>query len=239
MAGYVTRGKRGLDVLWEWTGFLLSYGGRYFDDQGKPAFNSPEGIAATEMFVKLLNDAGPEGTMNWSWMEAQQNFAQGKSAMYVEAGGIGPVLEKKDNPASGKVGYVGLPHPEGKTAIPDYWFWMIGIRRAASRRTAPTCSSSGLPARLLARPGAGRQLAGPCLDLELERNEHLGQPRVGEGIPRTLKLVQPKLVPYDRADFPEITDAISAEINNIQPARRCQAALNDAAAKWRRSSNKH
>ena len=70
MAGYVTRGKLGADLMWEWVGVLLSYGGRLLDDQGKPVFNSPEGIAATEMFYKPLKDTGPEGTINWSWMES-------------------------------------------------------------------------------------------------------------------------------------------------------------------------
>ena len=59
MAGYVTRGKLGLDVLWEWTGFLLSYGGR-FRRPGKTGLQLPEGIAATDMFIKLLPKQGPK-----------------------------------------------------------------------------------------------------------------------------------------------------------------------------------
>ena len=233
MAGYVTRGKRGLDVLWEWTGFLLSYGGRYFDENGKPAFNTPEGVAATEMFVKLLNEAGPEGTINWSWMEASQNFGQGKSAMYVEAAGIGPVVDVKDNPAFEKVGYATLPKSGDNPVIPNYWFWMIGMPTGGANKDAAflfiewaTSKTLGLP---LSSGGSSpaRSSVWASEDILTWAN-----PEWAAASLAALDQVQPKLVPYDRADFPEITDAISAELNNVQTGgKSAQQALDDAAAK--------
>ena len=233
MAGYVTRGKRGLDVLWEWTGFLLSYGGRYFDDQGKPAFNSPEGVAATEMFVKLLNDAGPEGTMNWSWMEAQQNFVQGKSAIYVDAAGLGPAMENKDNPAAGKIGYTTLPQAGDKPVIPNYWFWMLGMPAGGKQKDCAylfvewaTSKTLGTP---LAMGGSSPARASGWNSKEITA---WANPEWAAASLAALKQVQPKLVPYDRVDFPEITDAISTELNNIQSgSKTAQQGLDDAAAK--------
>ncbi len=81
-------------------------------------------------------------------MEAAENFAQGKSAMFVEAGGIGPVVEKEGNPVVGKVSYVALPHAEGKASIPSTTGigWSVSLP-PASRKTRVISSSSGQPAR--------------------------------------------------------------------------------------------
>ena len=186
MAGYVTRGKRGLDVIWEWTGFLLSYGGRYFDDQGKPAFNSPEGIAATEMFVKLLTEAGPEGTMNWSWMEANQNFAQEKSAMYVEAAGLGPVMEKKENPVFGKIGYTTLPAVDGKPTIPNYWFWMFGMPTGGKQKDCAFLFTEWATSKTLGIPLSMGGSSRPARRFGTRRKSPPGRNRTGPR-PRSLR----------------------------------------------------
>jgi multiple sugar transport system substrate-binding protein len=233
MAGYVSRGKRGLDVLWEWTGYLLSYGARYFDEEGNPAFNSPEGVAATEMYVNLLNDTGPEGTINWSWMESSQNFAQGNSAMYMEAAGVGPVVDNEDNPVFGKVGYATMPQQGDNPVIPNYWFWMIGMPKGSENKEAAwlfiewaTSKTLGLP---LSSGGSSPARASVWSSEEILT---WANPEWAAASLAALEQVRPELVPYDRADFPEITDAISAEINNVQLGTKdAQQAMDDAAAK--------
>jgi multiple sugar transport system substrate-binding protein len=233
MAGYVSRGKRGLDVLWEWTGFLLSYGGRYFDENGQPAFNSPEGVAATEMYVKLLNDAGPDGTINWSWMESSQNFGQSKSAIYIEAGGVGPVVEREENPVAGQVGYATMPQQGDNPVIPNYWFWMIGMPKGSQNKEAAflfiewaTSKTLGLP---LSSGGSSPARASVWSSEEILT---WANPEWAAASLAALEQVRPELVPYDRADFPEITDAISAEINNVQlGSKTAQQAMDDAAVK--------
>jgi multiple sugar transport system substrate-binding protein len=233
MAGYVSRGKRGLDVLWEWTGFLLSYGGRYFDENGEPAFNSPEGVAATEMYVKLLNETGPEGTINWSWMESSQNFAQGKAAIYVEAAGVGPVVERPENPISGKVGYATLPKQGDNPVIPNYWFWMIGMPKGSQNQEAAFLFIEWATSKTLGLPlSSGGSSPARASVWSSEKILTWANPDWAAASLAALEQVRPELVPYDRADFPEITDAISAEINNVQlGTKTAQQALDDAAAK--------
>lgn len=233
VAGYVSRGKRGLDVIWEWTGFLLSFGGRYFDENGQPAFNSPAGVAATDLYVKLLTETGPEGTINWSWMECSQNFAQEKSAIYVEAAGVGPVVDKPENPVYGKVGYATLPQYEDLPVIPNYWFWMIGMPAGGQQKEAAwlfiewaTSKTLGLP---LSSGGSSPARASVWAAPEILT---WANPEWAAASLAALEQVQPKLVPYDRADLPEIADAISVEINNVQlGTKTAQQALDDAAVK--------
>jgi multiple sugar transport system substrate-binding protein len=233
MAGYVSRGKRGLDVIWEWTGYLLSYGGRYFDENGMPAFNSPEGVAATQMYADLLNNAGPEGTINWSWMECSQNFAQGNSAMYVEAGGIGPVVDAEENPVYGKVGYATMPQFEDKPVIPNYWFWMIGMPAGGENKDAAFLFIEWATSKTLGKPlSAGGSSPARSSVWSSEEILTWANPEWAAASLAALDQVQPKLVPYDRADYPEIVDAISAEINNVQEGvKTAQQAMDDAAVK--------
>jgi multiple sugar transport system substrate-binding protein len=233
VAGYVSRGKRGLDVIWEWTGYLLSFGGRYFDEAGKPAFNSPAGVAATDLYVKLLTETGPEGTINWSWMECSQNFAQEKSAIYVEAAGVGPVVDKAENPVFGKVGYAPLPQYKDLPVIPNYWFWMIGMPAGGQQKDAAwlfiewaTSKTLGLP---LSSGGSSPARASVWAAPEILT---WANPEWAAASLAALEQVQPKLVPYDRADLPEIADAISVEINNVQSGTKtAQQAMDDAAVK--------
>jgi len=232
MAGYVSRGKRGLDVLWEWTGYLLSFGGRYFDENGKPAFNSPEGVAATELYAKLLNETGPEGTINWSWMECSQNFAQLKSAMYMEAAGVGPVVDAKANPVFGKVGYATMPQYQDKPVIPNYWFWMLGMPTGGKNKDAAFLFIEWATSKALGLPlSSGGSSPARTSVWSSPKILTWANPDWAKASLAALDQVQPKLVPYDRADFPEITDAISAELNNVQNgSKTAQQAMNDAAA---------
>ena len=78
--------------------------------------------------------------------------AQGKSAIYVEAAGVGPVADEAANPVFGKVGYATLPQFEDKPVIPDYWFWMIGMPAGGKNKDAAflfiewaTSKTLGLP----------------------------------------------------------------------------------------------
>ena len=48
-------------VPWTAAGFVFSYGGQLIDKNGKAVFDSPQAIAAIEMYAKLLRDAGPPG----------------------------------------------------------------------------------------------------------------------------------------------------------------------------------
>ncbi len=228
----MTRGKLGADLMWEWVGFLLSYGGRLLDDQ-QAGVQFSRGIAATEMYYKLLKETGPDGTINWSWMEAAENFAQGKSAMFVEAGGIGPVVEKEGNPVVGKVSYVALPHAEGKASIPNYWYWLVGVPAASKQKDAgylflqwATSKTLGVP---LATAGSS-----PARASIWNSPEFLSwaNPDWAAASVATGQAVQPNLIPYDRPDYPEITDAVTTELNNIHTGvKDVKTALDDAAAK--------
>jgi multiple sugar transport system substrate-binding protein len=61
---------------------LRANGGDLFDENWKPTFNSPEGVAALQWF-KDIYDAGavPAGTINYTWDDIGQAFAAGQLAL--------------------------------------------------------------------------------------------------------------------------------------------------------------
>lgn len=60
--------------------FLASVGARFFDENGKVVFNSPETIEAVKLYAELFRYA-PPGAEAWSWGEIELNIAAGTIAM--------------------------------------------------------------------------------------------------------------------------------------------------------------
>lgn len=118
IAGITLRGQKGVHVCYTWGAFLWAYGGRYFDENGKLVLDSPEAIKATQAYVDLLNNYGPEGFTNFGWQENRLLFQQGKAAMTIDATVNGAYCEdSKESDIVGKVGYAPVPteseHPYG------------------------------------------------------------------------------------------------------------------------------
>ena len=137
VAGIVGRGRRGLDVVWVWTGFFLGLGGEFLVN-GAPAVDSDAGVAATDLYInKLLKANGPQGTANMSWLEASGVFKEGKAAIYPDASGlVAVVIDKKTNRDAEQVGVFAWPAAAGKAPAPDYWFWLFGIPAASKQQEA-------------------------------------------------------------------------------------------------------
>ncbi len=100
---------------------LVANGGAMFDDQWKPTFNSPEGVAALQFFVDLYNSkAVPAGVPNYLWDDTGLGFASGTVAMDLDWGGWSAFF---NDPANSKVaGNVGLIRaPKGSSGKRTGW----------------------------------------------------------------------------------------------------------------------
>ena len=114
IAGVTMRGQQGIHVLYTWAGFLWGNGGRWFDDDGKLALDSPEAIEAAQTYADLLNSYGPKGYANFGWQENRLLFQQGKAAMTIDATVNGAYCEDpSESDIVGKVGYAPVPAFEG------------------------------------------------------------------------------------------------------------------------------
>jgi len=109
VSGFVGRGLKNANVP-VWTSFLLGYGGRFTDANGKLMTDTPEAIESAKMYQTLLAKYGPQGIAGYNWNESQTLFLQGKAAMWLDGIGFAQPLE---DPAKsrivGKVGYGVMP----------------------------------------------------------------------------------------------------------------------------------
>jgi multiple sugar transport system substrate-binding protein len=117
MTGYLWGGNKEESLTMVWSEFLYAFGGEYWDDAGKCAFNSPEGVKAVE-FMKSTIDTGlsPKETTSWSNDEARTRFVEGK-AVFLR--GPHDYITWLDDPAKSSV--VGkwdfIPNPAGPDGI--------------------------------------------------------------------------------------------------------------------------
>jgi multiple sugar transport system substrate-binding protein len=106
---------------------VVAMGGEYLDEDGAPAFNSPEGIAALNWFVDLYKaNAVPAGVPNYLWDDLGQGFASGTVALNLDWPGWAAFF---NDPASSKVaGNVGVaPPPVGKGGKRTGWSGFHGF----------------------------------------------------------------------------------------------------------------
>lgn len=83
---------------------LVAEGGSFFGNDGKVAFNSPEGVRALEWFVDLYEaKAVPAGVPNYLWDETGLGFASGTVALNLDWGGWATFFNSADSKIQGDV----------------------------------------------------------------------------------------------------------------------------------------
>jgi multiple sugar transport system substrate-binding protein len=130
-------GQRGVDV-WHtmYTGYATqfwSFGATDFDASGSCAIASPEGVAATEEFVRALRSSGPSDWTEQRWYELALDFGRGGYGLLVDSDHYVAFFEDPEkSDLVGRIGYA-LP-PEGPTGLrtPNLWTWSV-VMNARSR----------------------------------------------------------------------------------------------------------
>ena len=117
-----------------WSTFLWSYGGEYFNSKWEPIFNSEEGIAALEFFSKLLQQTAPPGVGAWGNEETTNLFAQGKIAMMQMWAGLAAVVrDPKTSRIVGKDRYGRMPAGP-KAQIARFGAWGQSVTTASKNK---------------------------------------------------------------------------------------------------------
>ncbi len=110
--GFALRGQRGSGAnVWRWMPYFRGFGGEWFSDNGKPAFNSDAAVKATETYLKLF-EYSPPGTRTGSWDESTGAFNSGQVALIVESAPLGGMsLNPANSNVSDKVAFGTPPTP--------------------------------------------------------------------------------------------------------------------------------
>ena len=134
--GICLRGKAGWGENMAFlTAMSNSFGARWFDENWKPQFDSPEWKNTLTFYVNLLKDAGPPDASSNGFNENLTLFNQGKCAMWIDATvAAGFVTDKGQSTVSDKVGFALAPNTGlGKNAN-WLWAWSLAVP-AGSQKT--------------------------------------------------------------------------------------------------------
>jgi ABC-type glycerol-3-phosphate transport system substrate-binding protein len=115
---------RGQLVSVYWQAILNSNGGKLFDEDMRPAFNTDVGVAAMEQYIRF-NDYGPPGIEAYGFNEVQEAFRQQQVAIMFQWGSVYRAM---------------AADPETSTMTPD----QVGIRPLPGGSACPASSHRGI-----------------------------------------------------------------------------------------------
>ena len=136
--GMCLRGKAGWGENMAYvTSLVNAEGGRWFDEQWKPALESKAWHTALDYYNGILKADGPPGASSNGFNENLALFASGKCGMWIDATVAGGMLfDPKQSQVADKVGFA--PMPTGSfTGAPTWlWSWNLAIPATSKQQDA-------------------------------------------------------------------------------------------------------
>ena len=124
IAGAAMQGQRGDPNSMEFSNYLFSAGGRYLDDAGKVALDSPEGKTALDLYVDNAKNGAQQGALSATLDDTQRLMCDGKAFSMITYWWMLPQIDdaKKCPNAAGKVALSVMPGGHGESGG---WGWGI------------------------------------------------------------------------------------------------------------------
>lgn len=127
--GICLRGKAGWGENMAFIGSMAnSFGARWFDENWKPQFDTPEWKDTLNTYLKVMKDAGPEGASGNGFSENLALFQSGKCGMWADATAAGSfVIDPKASSVADKVGFTLAPDKGLGKRANWLWAWALAI----------------------------------------------------------------------------------------------------------------
>lgn len=126
--------------LFNWFAHLWSNGADLLDEENRPAFNSPAGVEATELYIDYLREhkLTPPASVTWGEQEANTAAAQGKAAMFIGWWWMIDVFkgEEAAKVVRDNIAFAPVPGWEGKEAASYGYLWPMGILNQSKNQDA-------------------------------------------------------------------------------------------------------
>ncbi|MFO7635267.1 MAG: sugar ABC transporter substrate-binding protein [Caldilinea sp.] len=136
MYGFVARGQRS-PLVTQFSSFLYSSGGDWFDENRQATINAPEALAAIDLYGTLLREYGPPGVLNMSWPQAVAIFAQGNAALYTDASSIyANVLDPELSAVADKTGVAVFPAGPAGSVMYNVTSWGLAMPSSSTKKEA-------------------------------------------------------------------------------------------------------
>jgi multiple sugar transport system substrate-binding protein len=134
-------GKLNGQNLMVWMNLLWGNGADLLDANGSPAFNSPEGVAATQTYVSYLaEEIVPAGSAVFVEQDAVTSFKQGNSAMLPVWWWVRSQLTDPEQSilTTDQVGFTALPSVAGADRTTFTNTWIFGVTQQSENKDAAT-----------------------------------------------------------------------------------------------------
>lgn len=231
-------GRSGGQNLYTWLSMLWSNGGEVLDEQGNPAFTTPEAVEATQRYIDLLRDGhSPPASVNWTETDATQAFEQNRSNSvftwgwqiddFTDPGKVQPEVAED-------IGVAPLPGWDGKEAVTYGYTWLMGVLNTSDNQGA-----AWEYLKWLTHPDTERDVALDKSDPDtatsvVVHTENMRDDAVNEanhGMPRLQEraLRRARTVPMT-IDWPQIQDVLEVAINEMAHGADVRNSLDGAAA---------
>lgn len=134
--GFVARGQRS-PLVTQFSSFLYSMGGDWFDENRQATINTPEALAAIDLYGTLLREYGPPGVLNMSWPQAVAIFAQGNAALYTDASSIySNMLDPEKSAVADKTGVAKFPAGPAGSIMYNVTSWGLAMHSGSKHKEA-------------------------------------------------------------------------------------------------------
>ncbi len=135
--GVCLRGKAGWGENMAFiTATSNSFGARWFDENWKPQFDSPEWKDALTFYLDLLKSDGPPGASSNGFNENLALFNAGKCGMWIDATVAASFVTGKDSTVADKVGFALAPDKGLGKRGNWLWAWSLAIPAGTQKEEA-------------------------------------------------------------------------------------------------------
>ncbi|MGR3376255.1 ABC transporter substrate-binding protein [Salipiger abyssi] len=127
--GVCLRGKAGWGENMAFlTAMSNSFGGRWFDEDWRPQFDTDAWSETLNFYIDLMNEAGPPGASNNGFNENLSLFQQGKCGMWIDATVAASfVTNPEESSVADSVGFALAPNTGLGRNANWLWAWALGI----------------------------------------------------------------------------------------------------------------
>lgn len=136
--GMCLRGKAGWgENIALITSMANSFGARWFDENWKPQFNTPEWEKTLQYYVDVMNESGPAGSSANGFNENLALFQTGKCGIWIDATVAGAfVTNKTDSEVADNVGFALAPDNGLGKRGNWLWSWTLAIPSSSKKQDA-------------------------------------------------------------------------------------------------------
>ena len=136
--GVCLRGKPGWgENIAYITTMANTFGGRWFDMDWKPQFDSPEWHKAVQFYVDLMQRYGPPGSSSNGFNENLTLFENGRCGMWIDATvAAGSLYDAKQSKVASTVGFAPAPVAVTPRGAQWLWFWALAVPSASKHTQA-------------------------------------------------------------------------------------------------------